>query len=214
MDGILRPRFASNPGLQLNLTLIEPTDPDPDRREVVGSVAGTFALGEVELPIFIGATYGDTTSWSFGLQPGHNVILPSFSSLLGLAGGKDFLDSLPSGLSEIPQIKIDTLRVDFDPAQNELTRLSFGIQTTSSWPIIAGYFEMVSFLMEFEITNLTDSSSRTIVGEVRSLFLIGSIPILCSIEKTENESDWTISGGLPPGVTVSIYPDSCRFIRR
>ena len=200
----IAPRVCLKPGLQLNLTLIEPTNPDPDSRVVVGSVAGIFALGEVKIPIFIGATYGDTASWSFGLQPGHNVILPSFSSLLGLAGGKDFLDRLPSGLRDIPKIKIDTLRVDFDPAKNELTRLSFGIQTTSSWPIIAGYFEMVSFLMEFEITNLTDSSSRTILGEVRSLFLIGSIPILCSIEKTEEDSDWAISGGLPPGVTVGI----------
>ena len=58
--------------------------------------------------------------------------------------------------------------------------------------------------MAFDITNVNDSLSRAIFGGVRGIFLIKSVPVLCSIEKTENNPDWTIMGGLPPGKTVGL----------
>lgn len=198
----IAPKVSLKPGLQIDLTLINPTN--PTRRVLLGRVAGTFDLDGTELPIFIGAASGGSTLCSFGIQPGKSVTLPSFSNLLGLAGGQDFLATLPADLSKIPQIKIDTLEVDFDPDQRNLTRLSFSIQTASSWPIIADYFEIVSLGVAFDITNVNDSLSRTIFGGVRGIFLIKSVPVLCSIEKTENNPDWTIMGGLPPGKTVSL----------
>ncbi len=198
----IAPRVSLKPGLQVNLTLISPTD--ANRRVVVGNVAATFDINGVEIPIMLGASIGSTTFWSFGIQPDKKVVLPSFSDLLGLAGGEEFLNTLPEGLSNIPQIEIDALLVEFDPSQSALQKLSFEIQTEASWAIIPGYFEMQSLLVEFDITNLTDSALRTIFGKVRSVFKIGPVPIMCSIEKTQQNPNWTIIAGLPQGTTVSI----------
>jgi hypothetical protein len=188
--------------LNLALTLLNPTN--EKRRQVVGTVSGTFDLNGTELPIFIEANLGTVNLWSFGIQPGEKVILPSFSNLLDLAGGQDFLNTLPTGLSNIPQIEIDTLQVDFDPDEKELSRLSFSIQTASTWVIIENYFEVFNLLVAFDIRNLTNSSSRTIFGKVHSLFRIGSVPVICTLEKTEDNPNWTIIGGLPPRKTISI----------
>jgi hypothetical protein len=198
----IAPKVSLKPGLNLALTLLNPTN--EKRRQVVGTVSGTFDLNGTELPIFIEANLGTVNLWSFGIQPGEKVILPSFSNLLDLAGGQDFLNTLPTGLSNIPQIEIDTLQVDFDPDEKELSRLSFSIQTASTWVIIENYFEVFNLLVAFDIRNLTNSSSRTIFGKVHSLFRIGSVPVICTLEKTEDNPNWTIIGGLPPRKTISI----------
>ncbi len=83
------------PGLQVNLTLTKLAGNAP--WQTTASVMGTFVLGGVNVPAYLGASLGSTTSWSFGLQPGQKVTLPSFSDLLALAGGPAFMSSLPPG---------------------------------------------------------------------------------------------------------------------
>ncbi|NTU53915.1 MAG: hypothetical protein HGA97_09515 [Chlorobiaceae bacterium] len=189
------------PGLHLQLTLLNPTD--SAMRQIVGTVSGTFVLNKTTLPVFVCANAGMDNSWSFGIQPGEKVTLPSFSDLLSLAGDKQFLDSLPSGLSTIPKIEIDTLRVSFDTDKKILTELVFSVKTTSIWKVIEGYFEVNSLSVAFEINNLNDSPSRSITGMVRCLFCIGKVPLICEIDK-KAESGWSITGGLAPGMSVDI----------
>lgn len=199
----IAPKVSLKPGLQINLTLINPSD--KNSRVAAGSLNATFELGGVSVPVTMGATVGGSTSlWTFGLQPEQKVTLPSFSDLLELAGGEDFFKTLPDGLSKIPQIEIDTLTVDFDPAQKELTLLSFSIRTASSWTIIAGYFEIQQFRIAFDITNLTDSANRLVLGELYAIFLVDTVGLMCEIKKTADNPDWTIIAGLAPGTTLNL----------
>ena len=62
----IAPKVNLKPGLQIDLTLINPTN--PARRVIVGRVSGTFDINGVELPIFIGAASGGSTLWSFGAR--------------------------------------------------------------------------------------------------------------------------------------------------
>jgi hypothetical protein len=198
----IAPKVSLKPGLQVNLTLINPTD--KDTRVVAGSLTATFELGGVLVPIMIGATVGSTSLWTFGLQPEQKVTLPSFSNLLELAGGKDFLDSLPAGLSKIPQIEINTLQIDFEPDNKQLTLLSFSMQTVSTWQIIEGYFAIQKLKVAFDITNLTDPPNRLILGDVEAIFLVDKVALMCGIKKTKENPDWTIIAGLAPGTTLNL----------
>jgi hypothetical protein len=195
------PKVSLVPGsLQVNLTLIEPTD--PDNRTTVGNLSATFDIAGVVVPITLGATIGSASSWTFGLQPGQSVTLPSFSDLLALAGGADFFATLPSGLKDIPKIDIDELMVEFEPDKNELTLLSFSLQTDSTWPIIENYFEIQKLKIAFDITNLTDSANRAVLGDLYALFRVGQVTLACELKKTQENPDWTITAGLAPGRTL------------
>jgi len=163
----IAPKVSLEPGLQLTLTLVNPTD--ATNRQSIGTVTGTFKLNTTELPLYVQGTSGGGSSlWSFGVQPGESVTLPSFSDLLGLAGGDDFLKSLPPAFSQIPQILINDLMITFDPGKKILTEVTFSIQTKSSWPVVAGYFEVTNIYVKFDITNVNVSANRTVAGLVRS----------------------------------------------
>lgn len=191
------------PGLQINLTLINPTD--AAKRQTTANIIAVFQLGNVNVPIYLGASLGSTSNWVFGLQPGKTVTLPSFSSLLALAGGEDFMKSLPQGLSQIPQIKINELLVSFNATDKVLTRLQFGVETVSSWPVLPDYFEIEKMNIDFDIINLTLPASRKVYGTLYGLFKIGTDNyLMCSIEKTDENPEWTIIAGLPPGKVVNL----------
>ncbi|MFY0255956.1 DUF6603 domain-containing protein [Chitinophaga sp. 30R24] len=191
------------PGMQINLSLLNPLD--STKRQTTASITGTFQLGGVNVPVYLGASLGSTTSWSFGLQPNETVTLPSFSDLLELAGGKAFMDSLPQGLAEIPQIEINTLFTDFDATNNVLTQLQFKVSTASSWPVISGYFSIEKMSVGFDITDLTDPLKREIYGALYGIFKIGdSNYLMCSLNKTADNPEWAITAGLAPGTTLSL----------
>ena len=199
------------PGMQINMSLLNPTD--SNSRVSTANIAATFELGGIDVPIFLGATSaGGTTLWAFGIQPDQKVVLPSFSNLLGLVGDEDFMKSLPDGLSKIPQIEIDKLFVNFDTQSKVLTQLSFAVTTVSSWPVIDGYFSIERLSIDFDITNLTDPVTRTVYGVLYGLFKIGdSNYIMCSIQKTVENPDWTIIGGLAPGKILSLTAIALKF---
>ena len=117
--------------LRLILTVVNPTE--PDSRQLIGIARGTIVLGKTDVPVFVQGNFGSGPSaWVVGLDPETDgLTLPSFSDLLGLAGGKGFLDSLPKGFSDLPQIQIDTLLVTFDPTNKTLNEIDFAIQTKS-----------------------------------------------------------------------------------
>jgi hypothetical protein len=199
----IAPKVSLEPGLQLTLTLVNPTD--ATNRQSIGTVTGTFKLNTTELPLFVQGTSGGGSSlWSFGVQPGQSVTLPSFSDLLGLAGGDDFLNALPSAFSQIPQILINDLMITFDPGKKTLNEVMFSIQTKSSWPVVAGYFEVTNIYVKFDIANVNVSASRTVAGLVRSTFDIDGVYLQCQIQKQASDPGWVLTAGLPPDKTVDL----------
>lgn len=191
------------PGLQVNLTLTKQAP--VTNWQTTASVTGTFVLGGVNVPAYLGASLGSTTEWAFGLQPGEKVTLPSFSDLLALAGGTDFMNSLPAGLSSIPQIDINALFVNFNATTSVLTQLQFEVATASSWPVIEGYFSITKISIGFNIYNLTDPLTRNVLGDLYGIFEVGTGNfLLCALRKTEDNPDWAITAGLAPGKTLSL----------
>lgn len=173
--------------------------------QAIGKVDATFLLGGVTVPITVGATVGGGMDvWQFGIQPGQAVVLPSFSDLLELAGGQDFMDTLPSGLSGIPSIKIDRFMCEFDVGNKELTLLTFALATESAWPVIADYFEIDKLSVDFKITNLTTPTKRKVIGDLYAQFKVGPVPLFCELRNTADDQDWTVSAGLPKGQTLDI----------
>lgn len=201
----IAPGVALEPGLQIGLTITDATD--KVSRQTVGQVDATFKLGKtngVEVPIMIGATFGQKSSWTFGLQPGESVTIPSFSDLLALAGGDEFMETLPSGLSEIPAIRIDKLATQFEPADKALTLLSFAIETDSNWPVIENYFEVRSISIAFDITDLTDKTKRDVLGDMTAVFFVGPVGLMVELKKTKENSNWTIIAGLAPDTSLNM----------
>ena len=189
----IAPKVSLLPGLQLNLTIINAGD--SSTRTFIANVMGTFMIGTVQVPLQLGASVGGTTIWSFGIQAGQKVTLPSLSSLLDLGNASD---ALPDGLSNIPGIDINEFRIDFDSTNNELIVLDFSIATASAWPVITGYFEIEKLSIDFQISDLTDSATRQVFGTLYGLFKVGDVELFCALAKTEQNPDWTITAGLPP----------------
>ena len=221
----IAPKVSLLPGLQVNLSLTETvTTASPGSANgggdlktetsltAIGSVAATFEIAGVKLPITVGATIGETSSWTFGLRPGQSVQLPSFSGLLELAGGEDFFNTLPAGLKDIPKIDIDRAVVVFEPANKALTQLSFSIRTDAAWPVIEHYFEIQKLQIAFDITDLTDKDNRQVLGDLYAAFLVGKVPLMVELKKTQANPNWEITAGLAPGgmldlteVTVGLF---------
>ena len=206
----IAPKVQLEPGLRLALTLVDPTD--AANRQTIGAVTGTFKLNATELPLFVqGSSGGGNALWSFGLQPGATVTLPSFSDLLDLAGGDDFLHGLPPAFSQIPQIIIDELTISFDPTQKTLDEVAFAIETKSSWPVVAGYFAITSIYVKLDVANVNDSTKRTVAGLVRGIFDIDGVYLQCQIEKQASDPGWLLTAGLPPDKTVDLVQVAARL---
>ncbi|MEL7114141.1 MAG: DUF6603 domain-containing protein [Pseudomonadota bacterium] len=204
------------PGMAINLALTtsvtkEPSDDDntPPKETralvAVGNLLATFKIVEVEVPISLGASVGGGTSiWTFGIQNGKSVTLPSFSGLLALAGGDDFLKTLPSGLAELPAIDVTKLIVEFDAEEKKLTELRFAMNTASTWPVIAGYFEIERLSVDFDITDLLDKTDRKVIGDIYAQFNVGNVPLSCEVKNTKDDQDWTVTAGLAPGASLNL----------
>lgn len=195
----IAPKVSLLPGLQMAMTIINADD--KNAKLLTANVQGTFKVAGVEVPILVGTSMGGTTVWSFGIQPGKSVQLPSFSDLLDLA---DTSDLMPSGLSNLPSIDIETLRIDFDSTKSVLTKLDFAISTAEKWTIIDKYFEIDKIAISFQITDLTVSASRQVYGSLYGLFTVAEVDLFCSLQKTQENPDWTIKAGLPPGGKLDI----------
>jgi hypothetical protein len=195
----IAPKVSLLPGLQITLTLLNAND--SATRQSIANVMGTLMIGSVNVPLQVGTSVGGTTVWSFGIQVGQKVTLPSLSALLDLA---DASDALPDGLSGIPAIDINDFLINFDSTRSVLTELDFSIATASTWPIIAGYFEIEQLSIDFRISDVNIPASRLVLGSLYGLFKVGDTEIFCSLAKTVQNPDWTITAGLPPDAKLNI----------
>ncbi|HTF05165.1 MAG TPA: DUF6603 domain-containing protein, partial [Bacteroidia bacterium] len=198
----ITPKVKLDPGLHFSLTLLNATD--SNTRIVTVMMNGTLQIGDVPVPLFIGTrSYHRKVVWSFGIQPGKSIALPGLSELLKLVEGDDAFATLPDGLKNLPKIVVQKLSVDFDPNEKKLSRLAFDVEA-ASWEIIPNYFSITRLGVELEITNVTDSETRQINGSVIGVFVIGDVSLMCEIEKTVENPDWTITAGLAPGRTIDL----------
>jgi hypothetical protein len=193
--------------LRLILTLIDPTE--PDSRQIIGIAKGTVVIGNTDVPIFAQATAGSgSTVWMIGLDPASDgVTLPSFSDLFVLAGGESFKDTLPPFLRDIPRIRISKLEIDFSLSPRNLQRLIFAAETTSPWPLIDEFLTVEKLGFELDLLNLNDPEpkNRKTGGHISTTFSITeSVWLYFGVQKDPDSSDWSFTGGLPPGKTVNL----------
>ncbi len=204
-DWDIAPKVSLSPGLGLSLALVNPTD--PVNKLIVGQVTGTFLLGETPVPLFVQGSAGASTLWMAGVQPDQTVTLPSFSDLLGLAGGKGFLDSLPKGFSDLPQIQIDTLLVTFDPTNKTLNEIDFAIQTKSPWPVVDKYFEVTNIYVALVITDLIGGGTPATQGLIRCTFDLDNVIVGLSASVNQPfRAGWLFEGStaeLPVGRLIA-----------
>lgn len=205
----LAPKIELKSGMSLSLVLVNPVG--PLQKSVVGTVRGTAVISGQEIPIFVQGSGGSSTRWSVGVFPDDGIVLPSLASLLELAGGDDFINSLPSGFSKIPSIMINRLQIDFDPVQKTLNLISFAVSTAGVWEIIGGYLTVQYVSVEMDINNLTVPAQRSILGTVRSAFQLGDASIQFSLRRTSPSDEWTLTGELPPGQTFNLTDVAARL---
>ncbi len=205
----IAPKVGLLPGLELALTLVDPTD--SVNKETIGQLTGTFELGGQRLPLFVQGSVGNDVVWLAGLQPNHSVTLPKFFDLLGLAGGPDFCASLPSAFSDIPAITINKFMIGFNPANKTINEVNFSIQTTSTWSIISNYFEVKNIFVSFDISNIASAEKTVIKGSVRCIFAVAGIPLQCSIQKQAADTGWVMTVSLPPDETIDLVQVAARL---
>ena len=209
MDGrSSKTRLASRRrSLRLILTLVNPTE--PDSRQLIGIARGTIVLGKTDVPVFVQGNFGrGPSAWVVGLDPETDgLTLPSFSDLLGLAGGKGFLDSLPKGFSDLPQIQIDTLLVTFDPTNKTLNEIDFAIQTKSPWRVVDKYFEVTNIYVALVITDLIGGGTPATQGLIRCTFNLDNVIVGLSASVNQPaRAGWLFEGStteLPVGRLIA-----------
>ena len=186
-------------GLLISFTIVNADK--KEELEFIANVRGTFMLGKTKVPIQIGTSVGGTTVWSFGIQMGEKVMLQNLAELLSLGNAES---ALPDGLANIPSINITTLNAEFNSTESKLQRLAFAIETADTWPVIKDYFEIEQLTIDFDITDVTDSAKRLVLGTLYGLFKIGDVYVFCSLAKTIENPNWTITAGLAPDTELNI----------
>jgi hypothetical protein len=190
------------PGPSMTLVLLNPVGTTP--KTVIGLLRATARIGSEHIPVFLQASSGASTLWSVGVLPDDKVTLPGLSHILELAGGEEFMKTLPKGLSNIPDILLSRFIVNFDPTQKTLNEISFAIATAGSWEVIAGYLTIQSISLDMEILNLLDPATRGMQGVMCAAFLIGQTSVQFSVEKSTPQDPWTLSGWLAPGSSINL----------
>jgi len=199
------PGIDLKPGLKIAIGVANPGD--ASTRQFTGVVLGAFDIDGTAVPVFVQADVtSQTTSWLVGLDPAtEGVTIPSLSGIFTLAGGPGFAASLPSGLSQLPGIQISPLLIGFTlgpPAQ--LQQVQFGAATTSAWPVVAGFLTVEQLAFQFQLIGLSDGQRGIGCDLTCMIAFTDSAWLYFEIRKDPASSDWTLSGGLPPGHPLNL----------
>ncbi|HZI48609.1 MAG TPA: hypothetical protein VFD75_12490, partial [Pyrinomonadaceae bacterium] len=178
------------PGLSLSLVLINPVSSLP--KTTTATLRATGKLGTVQIPVFLQASMGASTLWTIGVFPDDKVTLPGLSHILELAGGQDFMNTLPKGFSDIPDILLARFFINFDPQAKTLNEISFAISTAGSWEVITGYLTIQNISIDMEILNLLDKAKRGLQGVLSAAFLIGKTSVQVSLQKSTPDAPWSL----------------------
>lgn len=190
------------PGLRLSLIVLNPVG--PLQKTIMGSLRATAKFGSVQIPVFVQGSAGASTLWTIGVFPDDKITLPGLSHILELAGGQDFVDSLPKGFSDIPDILLSRFFINFDPTAKTLNEISFAIGTAGSWEVIAGYLTIQNISIDMEILNVLDPPKRGLQGVLSAAFLIGKTSVQVSLQKPTPDAPWSLSGFLAAGSSINL----------
>jgi len=179
---------------------------------VIGVVSGAVIIGGTRIPMYVRASVGSSATWAIGILPGNDVTLPNLADILTLAGDDELLKTLPDGLRALPRIVIHNLEITFTPSRKALDLISFHISSEASWPIIEGYFAIDHLDVQLNLTDLTDAARRNVTGVVDSIFQIGDCYLQISAQRDVGDEDWSITGGLPPGESVSLTEIAAKLL--
>ena len=199
------PGIELKPGLQVAIGVSDPGD--ASTRQFTGVVLGTFDIDGVAVPVFVQADVtSQSTSWLVGLDPAAGgVTIPSLSDIFTLAGGPGFAASLPSGLSELPGIQINPLLIGFTLGPpTQLQQVQFAAATTSPWPVVAGFLTVEQLAFQFQLVGLSDGQRGIGCDLTCMIAFTDSAWLYFEISKDPASSDWTLSGGLPPGHPLNL----------
>ncbi|MDQ3983142.1 MAG: hypothetical protein M3271_10735, partial [Actinomycetota bacterium] len=192
-----------DPGMQLLIAITDVTD--PDARDVVVVVKATFEIDGVKTRLFLQAdSAGDTTSWIAGLDPeSPGVEIPTLAGLFTAAGGQGFADALPDALKTLPGIQVSKLEVDFTLSPAGLQRFTFAASTTSSWTVVDGFLEIEQLELSLDLVEPgpQGKTAATIGG---TFSITDAVWLFFVVDKPLDSTDWTLTGGLPPGHTFAL----------
>ncbi|HVB41892.1 MAG TPA: DUF6603 domain-containing protein [Streptosporangiaceae bacterium] len=199
------PGIELEPGLRVAIGVANPGD--ENARQFTGVVLGTFDIDGTTVPAYVQADVTSaTSSWLVGLDPASpGVTIPSLSGIFTLAGGPGFTDSLPSGLKDLPAIKVSPLLIGFTlgpPAQ--LQQVRFGAATASPWPVVANFLTVEELSFEFQLVGLSDGQRGIGCTLTCMISFTDSAWLYFAIQKEPASEDWTLSGGLPPGHPLNL----------
>lgn len=189
-------------GMSLALILLNPVG--GGTTSVIGTVRGTAQFNGLTIPMYVQASAGGSTTWEVGILPDDGVTMPGISTLLDLAGGEDFYQTLPDGFRDIPDILINHVLIQFDPVQKTLDQIAFAISTAQSWEIIAGYLAITNLSLEMTVNNLTTPSQCSILGSLIGIFEVGETALQFSLTRTLPTDNWTVTGALGPNESVNL----------
>lgn len=211
----IAPGFGLAPGLELILSLSDPTV--PARRQTSGTVRGTLLIGAREAPTRVPVfaqmvASAQPTSWLLGLDPDPakydqkvgGVQLPTLADLLGLVS-PGAASALPAGLRDMPAIVVSRLLVGFTTSPGTVQSLTFAANTASSWIVVEGVLAIESLAMELDVVRPDANAPLQIGGWLAGTFAVSATAwVALRVEKDPTSDDWTLMGGLAPGHTFNL----------
>jgi hypothetical protein len=141
--------------------------------------AGIDIRAHVPLPIGSGM-------WQFTMR--HAVPLSSFNILSKFTEGSPIDALLPTSLSSVGGLELQSLNLLFDPSVPSIKQLDFEVQSTDPWVIIQDEFVIESIYLSLIIARGT--SGWGLSGIVQGRLLAGGIEFFTGVSKATPEADW------------------------
>ncbi|HYH06198.1 MAG TPA: hypothetical protein VEK11_03965 [Thermoanaerobaculia bacterium] len=159
---------------------------------VSGWINGSALFGEtLQLSASISLPVGKG-NWTFSATAASSLAgLDAFNSLVG-GDSTTFADTLPGGLGDLPEYTLGCLTLVVNPMRPALTLISFQLYSSAQWHIIENQIVVDSISTALRMTNPT-LSTRELTGLISGSLLLGEVSIVCSIERVDSSSDWTMN---------------------
>src|SRR5450755_3326713 len=166
---------------------------------VHGSVSLTASTAATTLNLSLPVPIGEDTVWTFALDEGTPVQLPTIGQALSLLGANPA--ALPTGLSTLGGLDVRRFAVSVDPSAVTLEQVSIAFDQTSDWVIlpgaltIAGVSASLAFVPAAAPTTTPAPTPAGVTCFLQGTLVLAGSPVDVVVLKNDVADGWLLQAG-------------------
>jgi concanavalin A-like lectin/glucanase superfamily protein len=165
-----------------------------DLKSITGEVIATLRIFGVDVKVKLPIPFSGS-DWYLESYP--NILIPGIGDIVTeagkLVGTGDLNTSLPSGLSDLGSLIVEYLRVDFNPIDGVLSRVSFRLASANEWKLpYADSISLADISLDLSIAHPLIEKKREVTGSLGATMWLGDLYIPVIVERVAVGEGWTL----------------------